>query len=162
MTKFSIRDFDDADALALNLVALAAFSEFKDNYSDWSAMADGVSQMSHLATQGEVFVAVMNQAIVGGVAYLPSGRPKADFFEQSWAVIRMLVVDPGARGHGIGRRLTEQCISCARRDNAPLIALHTSSIMSVAQPMYMRMGFDLVREAPAIYGVPYAIYTKPL
>ena len=74
----------------------------------------------------------------------------------------MLVVDPDARGQGIGRRLTEECIARARRDKAPLIALHTTSIMTVAQPMYLRMGFELIHEAPPIFGVRYAVYTKKL
>ena len=74
----------------------------------------------------------------------------------------MLVVDPASRGRGIGRLLTEECIRRARRDQAPLIALHTTLIMSVALPMYLRMGFKLLRAAPPIHGVPYAIYTMAL
>jgi hypothetical protein len=34
--------------------------------------------------------------------------------------------------------------------------------MTVAVSMYIRMGFELVREAPALYGVPHAIYVKRL
>ena len=34
--------------------------------------------------------------------------------------------------------------------------------MTVALPMYLRMGFGWHHEAPAIYGVPYAIYLKKL
>ena len=50
----------------------------------------------------------------------------------------------------------------ARRDGSPVIALHTSPIMAVALPMYLRMGFRLARDAPPIYGVPYAVYLKQL
>jgi len=32
----------------------------------------------------------------------------------------------------------------------------------VAQPMYIRMGFELLRNSPPIFGVPYGIYTKSL
>ena len=53
----------------------------------------------------------------------------------------MLVIDPGARGRGLGRLLTEECVRRARRDGAPTVALHTSPIMEVALPMYLRMGF---------------------
>ena len=74
----------------------------------------------------------------------------------------MLVVDPAARGLGTGRALTEACVARARRDHAPEIALHTSPIMTVALPMYLRMGFVRVRDAPPLFGVPYAIYMKSL
>jgi len=74
----------------------------------------------------------------------------------------MLVVEPAFRGRGIGRALTEECIQRAIRDDASLIALHTSPLMRVALPMYLRMGFTLVNEVPPFRGVPYAIYTRPL
>ena len=74
----------------------------------------------------------------------------------------MLVVDPAARGQGIGRQLTEECLRRAERDQASVIALHTTPIMTVALPMYQRMGFARVRDAPDILGVPYAVYVKAL
>jgi hypothetical protein len=43
-----------------------------------------------------------------------------------------------------------------------IIGLHTTPIMTVALPMYLRMGFKLHNEAPPICGVPYAIYTMTL
>jgi ribosomal protein S18 acetylase RimI-like enzyme len=89
-------------------------------------------------------------------------KPKAAFFDPVWPIIRMLAVHPECRGSGVGRILTEECISRARRDRSRVVALHTSPIMTVALPMYIRMGFQLLREAPAIHGVPYAIYLKEL
>jgi ribosomal protein S18 acetylase RimI-like enzyme len=162
MSTVIVRDFRAADAPQLNDVALAAFLQFKDQYSDWPAMANGVSKMSELAESGEIIVAEDHAHIVGGVVYVPAGKPKAAYFDQSWPIIRMLVVAPHGRGRGIGRRLTEECIGRARRDGAPLIALHTTTIMTVAQPMYIRMGFELLRNSPPIFGVPYGIYTKSL
>jgi ribosomal protein S18 acetylase RimI-like enzyme len=74
----------------------------------------------------------------------------------------MLIVDPAARGSGVGRALTEEFIKRARQDGSGVIALHTSPIMTVALPMYLRMGFQLLREAPPLFGVPYAVYVKHL
>ena len=124
-----IRDFREADGPSLNRVALAAFSQFQGQYSDWPAMADGVSRMSQLASNGEIIVGECHGRIVGGVVYVPGGHPKAAYFDQSCPIIRMLVVAPSARGQGIGRRLTEECIVRARRDKAPLIG-HTTKIMN--------------------------------
>ena len=100
--------------------------------------------------------------MIGAVGYVPPSAPKAAHFKPEWPIIRMLVVDPGARGLGAGRALTEACIARARRDRAGEIALHTSPIMTVALPMYLRMGFVRVRDAPPLFGVPYAIYVKAL
>jgi hypothetical protein len=58
--------------------------------------------------------------------------------------------------------LTDECVRRARRDRAPLIALHTSGIMRTALDMYLRMGFELYKEEPPRHGVAYAVYIKKL
>jgi ribosomal protein S18 acetylase RimI-like enzyme len=104
----------------------------------------------------------MSGRVVGAVAYVGPRQPKPSFYPSEWPMVRMLVVEPSHRGLGIGRALTEECIRRAVRDGPPLIALHTSSIMSVALALYERMGFRREREIPPILGVPYALYVKHL
>lgn len=158
----TIRDFASGDAAAVDRLAVAAFAPFAQHYSDWPAMAANLAKMSALADGGEVIVAAEGDRIVGAVAYIPPHAPKAAFFDAAWPIIRMLVVDPAFRGKRIGRMLTDACLARARRDGASVIALHTSPIMSVALPMYLRMGFAKLRDAPSILGVDYAVYTKTL
>ncbi|MDI3562300.1 GNAT family N-acetyltransferase [Bradyrhizobium sp. Arg816] len=157
-----LRDYQPADAEAIVRVALAAFAQFERHYSDWPLFAIHVAKMPELAKTGEIIVAEDGGQIVGAVAYVGPQAPKPAFFDPAWPVIRMLVVDPAARGKGIGRQLTEECLRRAERDQSPAIALHTTPIMTVALPMYQRMGFTRVREAPDILGVPYAVYVKAL
>ena len=158
-----LRDYRDDDAEAVARAALAAFAEFEQHFSaDWPLFNANVAKMPQLARTGEIIVADDDGRIVGAVAYIGPQAPKPAFFEPAWPVIRMLVVDPAARGKGIGRQLTEECLRRAERDQAPVIALHTTPIMTVALPMYLRMGFAKVREAPDILGVPYAVYVKTL
>ena len=157
-----LRNFREGDATEVVAVALAAFGEFRSHYDDWPAMAARLSNLPRLAESGEVIVAETGGRIAGAVAYIPPSRPKAAYFQPEWPVIRMLVVDPAHRGAGIGRALTEECLARARRDRSPVIALHTSPIMTVALPMYLRMGFERVSDAPPIFGVPYAVYLKRL
>jgi GNAT superfamily N-acetyltransferase len=157
-----IRDYVEADRAMVNEVALAAFAEFSSQYDDWPAMAAGIGNMSALAGSGEIIVAERDDAIIGAVAYIPPHAPKAEFFDPTWPIIRMLVVDPRARGMGAGRALTDACLDRARRDDSSVIALHTSPIMSVALPMYLRMGFTKLKDAPPIRGVAYAVYRKQL
>lgn len=154
----TIRDFADA----VNCLAVAAFAPFASHYSDWPAMAANLAKMSALAENGEVIVAAVDGRVAGAVAYIPPHAPKAMFFDAAWPIIRMLVVDPAFRGKRIGRLLTDECLARARRDGAAAIALHTSPIMTVALPIYLRMGFAKLRDAPPILGVDYAVYTKTL
>ena len=159
-----VRDFSPADAEAVNGVALAAFAQYEGVYSDWAALARSVGSMAALAETGRILVAEdAAGTIVGAVAYVgPHRGPRAEFFEPGWPIVRMLVVDPAARGQGIGRSLTQACIDQARRDGAAAIALHTSPAMEVALALYLRMGFRLERKVPDRFGVPYAVYLKAL
>jgi ribosomal protein S18 acetylase RimI-like enzyme len=154
--------FTDADEAAVNRVALAAFEQYRDQYQDWPQFSQRIGSMASLAAGAEVVVARDGERVVGAVAYVGPGQPKAAFFAQEWPVLRMLVVEPSFRGRGVGRMLTEACVRRAVRDGAPLIALHTSHIMKVALAMYQRIGFRFESEAPAIHGVPYGIYIKKL
>lgn len=154
-----IRDFDTDDAAGVNAVALAAFAQYQSTYSDWATLSQGVGSMASLSEQAEVIVAEDTGAVIGAVAYCPPGSsPRADFFDPDWAIIRMLVVDPMARGQGVGGRLTSECINRAKRDGASLISLHTSPVMEVALAMYLRLGFRLLRQVPDRFGVPYGVY----
>jgi ribosomal protein S18 acetylase RimI-like enzyme len=157
-----IRDFAAADAAAVNAVALAAFEQYRGEYQDWPAFSAFVGAMADLAESGELIVAEIDGRIAGAVAYFEPRAAKPALFDPDWPVIRMLVVDPAARGRGVGRMLTEECIRRARRDGAEVIALHTSPIMQVALALYLRSGFVPLRDSPPIFGVPYRIYLKRL
>jgi ribosomal protein S18 acetylase RimI-like enzyme len=158
----SIRDFTADDAAAVNAVALAAFEQYRGEYEDWPAFSAFVGSMADLAEGGELIVALSDGRIAGAVAYFGPRATKPALFDPAWPVIRMLVVDPAARGRGLGRMLTEECIRRARRDGADGIALHTSQIMQVALAMYLRLGFVPLRDSAPIFGVPYRIYLKRL
>jgi len=162
MSATILREFRESDAQEINRLAVTAFEEFGSNYSDWPALAASYARMSDLAKGGEIVVAEIAGNIAGAVAYIPPHQGKPRYFDQAWPVIRTLVVDPKRRGAGVGRALTQQCIERARRDGSPVIALHTSAIMKVALAMYLRMGFEWHHDAPAVYGVPFAVYLKKL
>jgi len=157
-----IRDFQQSDAPQVNGLALRAFEQFKDAYDDWPAFQAKIANMSSLADVGEIIVAEEEGRVVGAVAYVGPGAPKAAFFRPEWPIMRMLVVSPASRGLGIGRALAEECLRRGRRDGASAFALHTSELMQVALPMYQRMGFKWASRAPSIHGVEYGVYLKKL
>lgn len=159
---FRIRDFAPADTRAVNALALAAFEQYRDAYSDWETLKKNLVNTTVLSRDAELIVAESERGVIGSVAYAPPHQPKGPLFDPAWPVMRMLVVSPLARGLGVGRALTEECIARARRDGAPVFALHTSRIMDVALKMYLRMGFEHLRDVPPVLGVPYAVYIKRL
>ncbi len=157
------RNFQADDAAGVNAVAFAAFKQYEHDYNNWDVISVGFTTTAELANIGEMIVAEQSGRIVGAVVYVPPDLDKrharAAYFEAHWAVMRMLVVDPAARGQGIGHALAQACITCAKRDRVKLLALHTSTMMTVAQPMYERMGFKLAKELAPIGGVAYGLYT---
>jgi len=162
MHTIQLRDYSPNDASAVDLLAVAAFDEFKNAYTDWPNFKTKISAMSSLSTSGELILAEHQSRLVGAVAYIGPHKPKNEFFQPEWSIMRMLVVAPEARGLGAGRALAEECLERAKRDNATVFALHTSELMSVALPMYQRMGFKWWASAPLIHGVPYGIYIKKI
>ena len=157
---FELRSYISNDATAINTLAVICFAQFKSKYNDWDAFAKRLEKFSELAESSEIVVAVKDSEIIGAVAYVPPHTKKAEFFPNNTPIIRMLVVSPSARGLGVGKALSEECIKKAKRDKCRAIALHTSSIMEIALPMYQRMGFNLYGPAPDIFGVKYNVYSK--
>lgn len=64
------------------------------------------------------------------------------------AQLRLLIVEPAARGLGIGKQLVDECTRFARAAGYERIRLWTNSILIAARKLYAQAGYQLIASEP--------------
>jgi len=162
--RYIIRDARPSDSEAINRLSVEAYEEFRPTLGEtnWRRLRETLSHSADLSSEGKLIVAEDETGVLGIVLYLPPGRADEASLPARTAMFRTLAVSPISRGRGIGRALTEECIDRARRDDAEAIALTSAEMMTVALPMYVRMGFRKETDLGHRFGVKHSRYVLPL
>jgi DNA-binding MarR family transcriptional regulator/GNAT superfamily N-acetyltransferase len=89
------------------------------------------------------------------------GEPAGSVFvvkvNKTTAQLRLLLVEPRARGRGLGKRLVQECIAFAREKGYRKLVLWTQSGLLAARGIYKGCGFELKKtETHASFGVKLA------
>jgi GNAT superfamily N-acetyltransferase len=92
------------------------------------------------AGRENAWIAEHEGAIVGSVFVVERGKTLAQ--------LRLLYVEPSARGLGIGKHLTQECISFARAAGYQRLMLWTNDVLVAARHIYEAAGFRLTQEEP--------------
>ena len=92
----------------------------------------------------------------GWIAEIEGERVGAVFVvrkSETVAQLRLLILSPAARGHGLGGRLTDECIAFARAKGYRQVVLWTTSGLDASRAIYTKRGFVMVHsEAYHGYG----------
>lgn len=114
--------------------------------------------------QAEVWVAVVDDDVVGVVTYCPPGSPWREIGREEEGEFRMLAVDPLAQGSGAGTALARMCEERAREHGATGMALSSLATMTAAHRIYGRLGYerDPARDWSPVAGVELLAFSKQL
>ena len=164
-----VRPASEAEHGEAGRVTAAAYREFvRPGDADWEGYLERIADVAERAERTTVLVAVEDDRILGSLTLELEGRVRDSSDEEhrpladGEAHIRMLGVDPAARGRGVARALMEESEAIARAAGKTLMTLNTTKRMAAARAMYERLGYRRVDDVVFPDGFVLLGYRKRL
>lgn len=150
MATLTIRDARADELTAVRELTRRAYAQYATimDATSWAALSDAIDAGLASGQDMQRIVAVDGETIVGSALLFP---PSDDAYKGlgvrvTAPEVRLVAVDPPARGRGIARALMDECLRRACASGATEIGLHTSRSMQAAIRMYEGMGFQRAPE----------------
>ncbi|MBM7662328.1 GNAT superfamily N-acetyltransferase [Bacillus mesophilus] len=145
MSEVKILDAHEEMLALIREQRVNAYSEYANVLPSehWKALKRALSSGADSHEGVDIIAAELNGTIVGSVVLFP---PKSNAYnglleELEYPEIRMLAVDPDARGKGIANALITECIERTKAKGLSKIGLHTGDFMKNAIHVYEKFGF---------------------
>jgi putative acetyltransferase len=144
-----IRTIQPNDDKALATIIRDTLAEFKANKPGTVYFDETTDHLSGVfkTDRSIYFVAVLDGEIMGGSGIYPT----ANLPEGTCELVK-LYLSPKARGKGLGKLLMEKCIAAAKELGYKKIYLETMPELTIAIPMYEKLGFTYLPAAQGSSG----------
>jgi ribosomal protein S18 acetylase RimI-like enzyme len=164
---FDVREATPEEYEQAGRVTAAAYREYAEpSQSGWPVYLARIADVAERATRTTILVAVEDGRILGSLTLELDGRV-ADWDDEpplrpGEAHIRMLGVDPTARGRGVGASLMREAEARARATGRRFLTLNTTQRMTSAQSMYEKLGYARMPDHVLPDGLVLLGYRKEL
>jgi putative acetyltransferase len=144
-----IRTIQPGDDKALATIIRDTLTEFKANKPGTVYFDETTDHLSVIfKTSGSIyFVAVLDGEILGGSGIYPT----ANLPEGTCELVK-LYLSSKARGKGLGKTLLQKCVAAAKEMGYKKIYLETMPELTIAIPMYEKLGFTYLQAAQGSSG----------
>jgi len=146
----TIREARQNELQAIYELTRRAYAEYATTMdsTSWEGLSGAIDAGLSSDQEMQRIVALEGDTIVGSALLLaPTEDAYKGFGVRITAPeVRLVAVEPSARGRGIARALMNECLRRARASGATEIGLHTSRSMKAAIRMYEAMGFQRAPE----------------
>lgn len=150
-------------------VTAAAYREFvRPGDGDWERYLARIADVGGRAPRTTVLVAVEDGRLLGSLTLELEGRVRDEDDEEfrplapGEAHIRMLGVDPAARGRGVARAMMDASERIALAAGKTVLTLNTTRRMGAARAMYERLGYERTEDTVFPDGFVLLGYRKRL
>jgi GNAT superfamily N-acetyltransferase len=164
---YIVRNAFPSEFTAIGKLLISVYSQLdgfpkEDEQPNYYKMLANIGDFTN-HPETELLVAVdNNNTILGAVVYFNDmqyyGSGGIATKEKNAAGFRLLGVDDNARGKGIGKLLTQECIRKATQNNLNQVIIHSTLAMQTAWKMYENLGFqrsedlDFMQGELAVFG----------